>query len=219
MAIPVLIMGKSGSGKTTSLRNCQDFGMFNVSKKPLPFRNPPKMVNSDDYNVIMATLAKCKALSIAIDDSGYLMTNMFMRGHSVDVKGNAVFQLYNIIADSFWNLIEFSKQLDNDKIIYFIMHVDVDDNGNVKPKSIGKLLDEKVCIEGLFSIVLHAKYEDGKYIFSTNTNGYDVAKSPLEMFPPIIDNDLDKVDNVIREYYGLKPRKEKKEEENNAKTE
>ena len=85
-----------------------------------------------------------------------------------------------------------------------MMHTDTDDFGNIKPKSIGKLLDEKVCIEGLFTIVLHSKFDDGKYVFSTKTNGADEAKTPLEMFDSTeIDNNLKMVDNTIREYYGL----------------
>ncbi len=215
MGIPVLIIGKSGSGKSTSLRNCQDFAVFNVIGKPLPFRNQPKTKISDDYNVIMKGLSVCKAKSIAIDDAGYLMTNQFMRGHSSKGKGNDVYGFYNDIADSFWRLIEFVKKLPEDKIVYIMMHTDTDDYGNVKPKSIGKLLDDKVCIEGLFTIVLHSKYDDGKYVFGTKTDGSDVAKTPLEMFENSeIDNDLKLVDTTIREYYGLNTQNQ--EERQNA---
>lgn len=220
MGIPVLIIGKSGSGKSTSLRRCQDFGVFNVIGKPLPFRNQPKVMISDDYDTIKKRLSKCKTKSIAIDDAGYLMTNQFMRGHSSKGKGNDVYGFYNDIADSFWGLIEFIKKLPEDKIVYIMMHTDTDDYGNIKPKSIGKLLDEKVCIEGLFTIVLHSKYDNGKYIFSTKTDGSDVAKTPLEMFDsPEIDNDLKAVDDTIREYYGLNQENELTDkEENNAET-
>ncbi len=158
-------MGKSGSGKSTSLRNCQDFAVFNVLGKPLPFKNRPKTMTTDDYNVILKGLSKCKAQSVVIDDAGYL--------------------------------------------------TDTDEFGNIKPKSIGKLLDEKVCIEGLFTIVLHSKYDDGKYVFSTKTNGADVAKTPLEMFDSAeIDNDLKMVDNTIREYYGLNENSNQEENKN-----
>ena len=215
MGIPVLIIGKSGSGKSTSLRNCQDFAVFNVIGKPLPFRNQPKTKISDDYNVIMKGLSVCKAKSIAIDDAGYLMTNQFMRGHSSKGKGNNVYGFYNDIADSFWRLIEFVKKLSEDKIVYIMMHTDTDNYGNVKPKTIGKLLDDKVCIEGLFTIVLHSKYDDGRYIFGTKTDGADVAKAPLEMFENAeIDNDLKLVDTTIREYYGLNTQKQ--EDKHNA---
>lgn len=212
MGLPVLIIGKSGSGKSTSLRNCQDFAVFNVAGKPLPFRDQPKIKNTDDYGVITKGLSVCKATSIVIDDAGYLMTNQFMRGHASKGAGNAIFSFYNSIGDNFWNLIEYAKQLPPEKIVYFMMHTDTDDFGNIKPKSIGKMLDEKVCIEGLFTIVFHSKYDNGKYVFTTKTDGTDVAKTPMDMFDSReIDNDLKFVDDVIREYYGLNAPKEENE--------
>lgn len=209
MGLPVLIIGKSGSGKSTSLRNCQSFAVFNVASKPLPFRNPPKTLNTDNYEKITKGLSACKAASIAIDDAGYLMTNQFMRGHASKGAGNAIFSFYNDIGDSFWRLIEAAKALPPEKLVYFIMHTDTDDFGNIKPKTIGKMLDEKVCVEGLFTIVLHSKYDDGRYIFATRTDGNDVAKTPMGMFDDAeIDNDLKLVDDTIREYYGLNAEKE-----------
>lgn len=204
MGLPVLIIGKSGSGKSASLRNCQDFAVFNVIGKPLPFRDQPKTMTTDDYNIITNGLQRCKATSIVIDDAGYLMTNQFMKGHSSKGSGNAIFSFYNEIGDSFWKLIEEAKKLPPEKIVYFIMHTDTDDFGNIKPKSIGKMLDEKVCLEGLFTIVIHCKLENKKHIFSTHTDGRDVAKTPIGMFEQSeIDNDLRLVDNTIREYYNI----------------
>lgn len=204
MGLPVLIIGKSGSGKSASFRNCQDFAVFNVIGKPLPFRGQPKTMVTDDYNKITNGLAKCKSTSIVIDDAGYLMTNMFMRSHASKGSGNAIFAFYNDIGDRYWNLIESVKELPPEKIVYFIMHTDTDDFGNIKPKTIGKMLDEKVCLEGLFTIVIHSKYEDGKHIFCTHTDGRDVAKTPIGMFEENeIDNDLKMVDETIREYYNI----------------
>ena len=204
MGLPVLIIGKSGSGKSASLRNCRDFAVFNVIGKPLPFREQPKTLTTDSYAVITDGLAKCRAKSIVIDDAGYLMTNQFMRGHSSKGAGSAIFSFYNEIGDSFWNLIETAKKLPADKIVYFIMHTETDDYGNVRPKTIGKMLDEKVCVEGLFTVVIHSMYEDGRHIFSTHTDGRDVAKTPIGMFEQTeIDNDLKIVDDAIRNYYNL----------------
>lgn len=210
MGLPVLIIGKSGSGKSTSLRNCKDFGVFNVIGKPLPFRNRPKTVVTDDYNKIINGLKKCRANSIVIDDAGYLMTNQFMRGHAASGAGNAIYGFYNTIGDNFWSLIETAKALPQEKIVYFMMHTDADDCGNIKPKTIGKLIDEKVCLEGEFTIVLHCVFDDGKHVFRTHTDGKDVAKTPLEMFADNeIDNDLAFVDKTIREYYGLTTQEDK----------
>lgn len=208
MGIGVLIIGKSGSGKSTSLRNFkkEDVGIINVIAKPLPFKNTNELitVNTDNYADIRTVLEKSKAKSIVIDDAGYLITNQFMRKHANAGGGNAVFSLYNDIADNFWTLTEIVKTLPPDKIVYFIMHEDKNDFGDIKPKTIGKLIDEKVCLEGLFSIVLRAKKVDKNYYFFTQSTENDVAKSPIGMFNDLyIENDLKSVDNVIRDFYNI----------------
>lgn len=205
MAVPVLIIGKSGSGKSTSLRNCinKDFNLIRVLDKPLPFRGKINGWKTDDYQMIMKVLNQSKAKSIVIDDAGYLITNHFMRGHSSSGKGNAVFALYNDIGDYFWNLIQFIvDKLPEDKIVYLMMHEEMNDFGEVKPKTIGKLLDEKVCIEGMFTIVLRCIEEGGKHLFVTQSSNGAVSKSPIGMFDDLtIDNDLAAVDEIIRNYY------------------
>lgn len=207
MALPVLIIGRSGGGKSASLRNCVDnekWNLVNVLGKPLPFKGKIPQVVTDDYEQVKKCLMKSEANSIVIDDAGYLITNYFMKNHSTKGAGNAIFTMYNTLADNFWNLIEFIKRLPEDKIIYIIMHEDVDDFGNVKPKTIGKLLDEKICLEGMFTIVLRCIQENGKHLFVTQAQGGAVSKSPMGMFEDLeIDNDLLAVDKVIREYYGL----------------
>ncbi len=208
MAIPVLIIGKSGSGKSTSLRNFneKELAFVNVIKKPLPFRKKfESTLETDDYKTIIESIYKTKKKAIVIDDSGYLITNQFMKNHSKSGGGNSVFNLYNDLADRFWNLIEFIKnKVDQDKIVYFIMHEDKNDSGDIKPKTIGKLLDEKVCVEGMFTIVLRTDIEDRKYVFKTHTDGKDVTKTPIGMFEEdSMDNDLKIVDTTIRKYYEI----------------
>jgi hypothetical protein len=207
MGLPVLLIGKSGSGKSASLRNFKDnIGVLNVNGKPLPFKGGEKLPGevTDDYNRIKELLYKSSAASVVIDDAGYLITNAFMRGHSQTGKGNAVYALYNDLADQYWSLIQFVvKQLPEEKIVYFIMHEEKDESGDVKPKTIGKLLDDKVCVEGLFTIVLRSVFSDGKYKFKTQSDGFDIAKSPMGMLEPEIENDLKFVDDTIREYYNF----------------
>lgn len=205
MGLPVLILGKSGTGKSSSLRNFPEAGVINVLGKPLPFKNAQKTIITDDYAKVINTLSKCKAQSVVIDDSGYLMTNQFMSGHSSQGAGNAIFSFYNDLGDKFWGLIRYVvQQLPKNKIVYFIMHEDKNDFGDMKPKTIGKMLDEKVCIEGMFTIALRSVISCGKYVFRTNSDGSDVCKSPVGMFESDeIDNDLKIVDDTIREYYGL----------------
>lgn len=216
MAVPVLIIGKSGSGKSASLRNCidKDFNLIRVLDKPLPFKGKINGWKTDDYQIIMKALVQAKAKSIVIDDAGYLITNHFMRGHSSSGKGNAVFSFYNDIGDYFWNLIQFIvSKLPEDKIVYLMMHEEMNDFGEVKPKTIGKLLDEKVCIEGMFTIVLRCVEEGGNHLFITQASGGAVSKSPIGMFEDLtIDNDLAKVDETIRNYYEFEKGEDKNEE-------
>lgn len=187
----------------------EEVGIINVIGKPLPFRNDLNASNTDDYARVKKILSGSSTNTIVIDDAGYMMTNSFMRGHSTEGSGKAIFTFYNKLADEYWGLITFvSKQLPSDRIVYFMMHEDKDDDGEIKPKSLGKLLDGTVCLEGLFTIVLRCKTEKDKYLFGTQTDGCDVAKTPMEMFAEqYIDNDLKMVDDTIREYYGLEGEK------------
>lgn len=205
MAKIVLITGKSGTGKSASLRECvgnEKWNLINTIGKPLPFKGKILSVQTDDYEQIKKCLSSSKADSIVIDDAGYLITNYFMRNHSTKGSGNAIFTMYNTLADNFWNLIEFCKKLPDEKIVYFVMHEEVNEFGDIKPKTIGKLLDEKICIEGMFTIVLRCVQENGRHLFVTQADGGAVSKSPIGMFNELkIDNDLSLVDKTIRKYY------------------
>lgn len=208
MAKAILIIGRSGSGKSSSMRNFknEDLAIINVMSKELPFRNNfESVLPISDYDTIKNRLLAAKKKSIVIDDAGYLITSQFMNNHNKVGGGNAVFQLYNDMADQFWMLLNFIKtKLPDDKIVYVIMHEDYDERGGVKPKTIGKLLDEKVCIEGLFTIVLRSCINDGKYQFCTKNQGMDATKTPLGMFEEeYIDNDLAEVDRIVRSYYSI----------------
>lgn len=204
MGMPILLIGKSGSGKSTSLRNFtkeDSVGIINVLGKRLPFRNELAVVNTDDYTQVTKTIVTAKAKSIVIDDAGYLMTNQFMRGHSQGGGGNGIFAFYNDIGDKFWNLIHLvNTRTPDDKLVYFFMHEEKNDFGETRPKTIGKMLDEKVCIEGMFTVVLRCR----EHKFITQSDGSDVAKSPIGMFDELeIDNDLKLVDAAIRKYWNI----------------
>lgn len=202
MGIPVLILGESGSGKSASLRNFKkgEVGIINVAGKPLPFKGDLGSYSTDNYAQIHAILEKAKAKIIVIDDAQYLMANEFMRRAK-----ETGFQKFTDIGQNYWNLImTVINKLDDDVVVYFMSHIERDQEGHEKVKTIGKLLDEKITTEGLFSIVLKTQVKDGKYSFVTQTNGMDTVKSPIGLFEELeIDNDLKIVDQKIREYYEL----------------
>lgn len=201
MAVLVMVYGQSGTGKSTSLRNFknEDIAVVNVSGKPLPFRGDIKTYNSDNYGKIMAAIKNTERKSIVIDDATYLMVNEFMR-----TAKQVGYQKYTDMACSFNQLIEFAAALPDDKIVYFIGHSDQADDGREHFKTIGKMLDNYVTVEGRFTIVLKTVVQDGKYLFSTQNNGQDTVKAPMGMFDAaLIDNDLKAVDDAIRDYWCL----------------
>lgn len=201
MAIIVMVYGQSGTGKSASLRGFDPakVAVINVSGKPLPFRTAMKTLNTDNYEKIRAAMYKTERKSIVIDDATYLMVDEFMR--TVKVTG---FQKYNDLALNYFTLINQAAALPDDRIVYFLGHSEVDANGNEKFKTIGRLLDEKVTLEGKYTIVLKTVVQDGKYLFSTHNSGQDTVKTPIGMFgDDLIPNDLAAVDKVIREYYGM----------------
>ena len=206
MAILVMIYGASGTGKSTSLRffNQEDVSIINVSGKPMPFRKKLPQCKTNDYQAIIRGLPKITTPSIVIDDATYLMADEFMR--NAKVSG---YQKYTDIAKNFSDLIEAARKLDDEKIDYFIGHSETMDDGREHFKTIGKMLDNYITLEGKFSIVLKTVVKDGKYYFSTQNSGQDTVKSPMDMFDaPLIDNDLKSVDDDIRVYYGFKTREE-----------
>lgn len=210
-SVPVLLIGKSGSGKSASLRNFKkdELAIANVLGKPLPFKSNLEAPKVDDYATILKAIEHTSKKVIVIDDANYLITNEFMAKSSV--KG---FDKYNEIGNNFFNLINGIKNVKGGKTVYLIMHEDTDDEGNVKPKTIGKLLDDKVNIQGMFTVCIRSMFENGKYIFRLKTNGQDCVKTPIGLFEDDeMENDLKIVDEKIREYYELDKEEEKKVEE------
>lgn len=198
-----MILGESGSGKSTSLRNFEpeEIGIFNVASKPLPFQKNLLKVNGANYFTIKAALKKSTFRAYVIDDSQYLMAFEFF--DRAQEKG---YDKFTQLAINFRDLIQFViNQLPDDCIVYFLHHIELSANGLLKAKTIGKMLDEKLTVEGLFSVVLLCLAGNNKHYFMTQSEGISTAKSPMEMFPPEIDNDLKLVDTTIREYWGLAP--------------
>lgn len=215
MAIPVLIIGDSGLGKTHSLRSLPPSQTLLIQSTPkrLPFRsldwknlsreNPDGSVYcTDDYSKIHRLLdgANNKGKSkIIIDDANYLMMNEELRRSE-----QTGYAKYVQMAKNFIGIVDHAQHLDGDARVYFMMHTQSDANGIIKPKTTGKMIDEKVVLEGLFTIVLRVHCVDGRHFFTTKTNGSDPVKTPVDMFDNNeIDNDLLLVDNAIKDFYGL----------------
>ena len=206
MAVCTLIIGKSGSGKSASMMNLDPAktALISVLGKPLPFKGKFDQYVTDDSAKIIGAVKATKREIIVIDDANYVMTNIFMRDHSATGGGNSVFTLYNTIGDKFWNMIDAFSKIPEDKRVYVMMHEEQNDFGSIRPKTIGRMIDEKVCLEGMFTICLRCIVSNGKHIFRTQSDGLDVSKSPMGMFETDeIPNDLAFVDEAICEYYEI----------------
>lgn len=229
MSVSVFILGESGTGKTASMRNLNpdDMCLIQAVKKPLPFRpkgwktvaeqdekgNLKKVGDSgniyitDDSQQICTILQKTSKDIIIIDDFQYIMANEFMRGVTVEAKGNEQFMKFNRIAKNTWDILQTANALPENKRVYILSHTQTDDFGKTRVKTIGKLLDEKITLEGLFTIVLRTQAVNGNYSFLTKNNGSDTVKSPMGLFESQqIDNDLAQIDSEICNYYDIQPK-------------
>ena len=203
MGVPVLIEGETGSGKTYSLRNFKpdEIGIFSVEKGRLPFRGDFKVVKRATYGDINKIFKDPKLKRYVIDDSQYLMVNdMFDRAKETG------YQKYTDLALAFRNLIhDVNMKLPDDVIVYFLHHTETDNNtGKIKAKTVGKMIDQYLTLEGCFDVVLLAAIDGTEHYFITQSDGYTTAKSPAEMFPDMkIPNDLKYVDDQLRAYWNL----------------
>lgn len=207
MGVPVLILGESGSGKSASLRNFapEEVSIFNVAGKPLPFRKKLPMKSTSDYGEIQSLIHVSQKKAFVIDDSQYLLCfEAFAKAQE------AGYGKYTDMALHFYNLVQYViRQTPPDVIVYFLHHTETDsNNGKTKAKTMGKMLDNQLTVEGLFSIVLMCYTDGKKHVFVTQSDGMTTCKSPMDMFPLEIDNDLKLVDKSIRDYYDMNNKKE-----------
>ena len=205
-----MILGESGSGKSTSLRNFEpdEIGIFNVASKPLPFRKRIPAINGAGYERIFKSLRKAQLKAYVIDDAQFLMSDQYF--DNINTKDN--YALFKSIGCNFRDLIKFvTDQTPPDVIVYFLQHVELSATNVIKAQTMGTLLDEKDTIEGRCAVVLLCCAEKGRHYFMTQGEGLSTAKSPMDMFPLEMDNDLKLLDTTIREYWGLGPIKNKEE--------
>lgn len=212
MSTATLILGNSGSGKSTSLRNLDPAKTFLVQciNKPLPFRaagwkkritlkSPGNVFHSSDPAEIEKLMRSSPHEVFVIDDYQAVMVNELMNRSSE--KG---YDKFTDIGKNAWNIFNAAGALAEGRRVYILAHTQTDEFGGVRMKTVGKLVDQHIVPEGFFTIVLRTAVMNGNYLFSTQTNGQDCAKSPMGMFPDMhIPNDLAEVDKAICEFYGL----------------
>ncbi|MGO3395598.1 MAG: ATP-binding protein [Serratia proteamaculans] len=215
MGIPVLILGDSGSGKSASMMNLnpEEGFLINPENKRLPFKS--KEWQARDFtaktgNVFHTDLAadivtiinfarRAKRKYVVVDDFQYVMGNQFMRRRS-----EKSFEKFTEIGGGAWDVVKAAQLAEEDLIVYFLSHTEETQAGRVKMKTIGKMLDEKITVEGMFTIALRTAVTDGRYYFTTQSDGTDPVKSPIGLFDNFqIPNDLNAVDAAIRSYYEL----------------
>jgi hypothetical protein len=212
MSTATMVIGESGTGKSTSLRNLEpaDVLLIQAVRKPLPFRSKAwipankqhpegSVIHSDTSATIIEMMRRTKKPIIVIDDFQYILANAFMRR-----SAETGFQKFTDIAKDAWDILMAASGQEDEKRVYILAHSTTDDSGKTKAKTIGKLLDEKITIEGLLTIVLRTAVINGQYLFRTQNTGSDTTKSPIGMFADEhIPNDLAEVDKAICEFYGL----------------
>lgn len=213
MSKATLVLGESGTGKSASLRNMDPVEtlLIQALQKPLPFKNsewqpfnpesnPKGNIIVNDRSVdIIGIMRATKRPIIVIDDFQYVMANEFMRRS--DEKG---YEKFTEIGRHAWDILNMANQLPPEKRVYLLSHTAVDDLGRTKMKTIGKMLDEKITVEGMITMVFRTVVRDGGYYLQTHNSGSDTVKTPMDMFrEDLIDNDLKKVDERICEYYDI----------------
>jgi len=212
MSIAVLVLGSSGSGKSTSLRHLDPTKTLLIQciKKPLPFRSAGwktritlksegNVIQTSDPIVIEKCLRQSKTEIVVIDDYQAVMVNTLL-----DRSSEKGYDKFTDIAKSAWSIFQAAGDLAENRRVYIMAHTQTDDFGQTRMKTVGRMVDNTLVPEGYFTIVLRTNVINSNYTFATQTNGQDCSKSPMGMFPDMhIPNDLATVDNTIAEFYQI----------------
>lgn len=212
MSTATLILGSSGSGKSTSLRNLDPAKTMLIQciKKPLPFRAAGwktradiraegNVIQTDSPALIESIMRKSPHEIVVIDDYQAVMVNELMSRSSE--RG---YDKFTDIGKNAWNIFTAAGALAESRRVYILAHTQTDDFGEIRMKTVGKMVDQTLVPEGYFTIVLRTEVVNGQYMFRTQTNGHDCCKSPIDMFDSeLIPNDLAVIDSAICDFYGI----------------
>lgn len=212
MSVATLILGEPGTGKTSSMRNLDPSKCLYIAPmfKPFPFKPQGWSLRTrenadgnvfitENINHVIAAMIRSTAEIVIVDDCNYFLTNIFMARRSE--KG---FDKFSEIGGAGFDIFKQASGLSPNRRVYVFNHTNTDDQGFIRAKTLGRLLDDKVCVEGMFTIVLRTKVDQGNYFFSTHNSGFDTVKSPIGMFAEdLIPNDLAEIDAKICDYYGV----------------
>ena len=199
MAIGVLVLGESGTGKTFSIKsfNEKEVKILSVAKQILSFRGKYEIVKTPTAADVIREMKNTSKKNIVIDDFQYILGLPMMR--RIGEKG---WDKFNEISQPYADILDAINELSDDTIVYFLSHTETAEDGKTKIKTIGKALDKYITVEGLFMIVLGTHVIDQKYFFTTQNNGNNTVKTPFGMFDNMyIPNDLKYVEDKIRNYY------------------
>lgn len=227
MSYATLILGESGTGKTASLRNLNPKNTLLIQpvRKPLPFRaknwheikskgDGGNIFVCNDAQKIVACMKRAPQDVIVIDDWQYILSSQFMAR-----RNEKNYDKFTDIGGAGYDIVQAASQLAENKRVYVLAHTATDDMGNVRIKTLGRMLDEKIVVEGMFTTVLRTFVDPGTgYFFLTHNNGHDTVKSPMGMFKENqVENDLAAIDDVICDYYGISEETSEKPQESTEK--
>lgn len=199
MAQLTFVLGKTGTGKSTSLRNfkaADGIGYITATGKPLPFKNDIPFAHAKSYAELMQMIKQSKAPVMVIDDFNY-----FMSFEEFSQAGNKGYEKFTQMAVNVVNVIEAITQKDTDQRFYILAHSENNDSGDLRLKTTGKMVSDKFVPEGLANQVVETSVEDGQFVFKVKTDGTGI-KTPMDMFDePTVPNDLKELDKAIADFY------------------
>ncbi len=193
------VLGRSGTGKSTSLREfkkADGIGYITATGKPLPFKNDIPQFHAKNYATLIAAIKQSTAPVVVIDDFNYFMS--FEEFSQATVKG---YEKFTQMAVNVVNVIETITSKETDQRFYILAHSENNEDGQLRLKTTGKMVSDKFVPEGLTNQVVETAVVDREFVFKVKTDGSGI-KTPMGMFAEeTIPNDLKQLDKALVEFY------------------